>query len=141
MLRDMYFGNEENDKRNACHKCKEELIFDVKIGRRDMCPNCSAYLHCCKNCEHWDKNVHNECKENRAEFIRDREEGNFCLYFTFKMLGDKGGGAQDTARSKLDALFGGGGGGGPKKPSLGDFQFSAKDESGARSKLDDLFKK
>jgi len=139
----MYFGKQDEQKRHACHKCKEELVFEVKIGRRDMCPNCSAYLHCCYNCEHHDPNVHNECKEAQGEFIRDRNEGNFCLYFDFKVIGEAGPTAGDAARSKLDALFGGGGGGGESKPkpSLGDFKFSPKTEDDARSRLDDLFKK
>ena len=107
-----------------------------------MCPNCSAYLHCCYNCEHHDKNVHNECREDQGEFIRDRTEGNFCLYFSFKALGDTGPSAADDAKNKLDALFGGG----PStpstsKPSLGDFNFSPKTDEDARARLDALFKK
>jgi hypothetical protein len=91
-----------------CYKCNEELAFDVKIGRRDMCPNCYAYLHCCKNCQFWDPSVHNECLENRAEFIRDREEGNFCLYFTFKESDDGNVSDAEAAKAKLASLFGGG---------------------------------
>ncbi len=136
----MYVGKTDEKKRHACHKCKEELIFEVKIGRRDMCPNCSAYLHCCYNCEHHDPNVHNECKENQGEFIRDRNEGNFCLYFDFKALGGDHVSEADAARSQLDALFGGGGPEKPK-PTLGDFELSPKTEDDARSRLDDLFKK
>lgn len=135
----MYFKGTQ-DKRHSCYSCSEELIFETKVGRRDMCPNCSAYLHCCLNCEHHDKNAHNECRENQGEFIRDRREGNFCLYFEFESLGDDGSSAEDEAKSKLDALFGGGG---PKKekPTLGDWKPSAKTEDEARSRLDDLFKK
>jgi len=96
------------DPVNKCFKCGEELVFETKIGRRDMCPNCHAYLHCCKNCEFWDLNVHNQCTENRAEFIRDREEGNFCLYWTFKDSDEEDGASEAAqAKAKLDALFGG----------------------------------
>lgn len=136
----MYFSK-DSQKRHACHKCKEELIFEVKIGRRDMCPNCSAYLHSCLNCEHHDPAVHNECRENRAEFIRDRSEGNFCLYFDFRVLPGTGGTVQDSAKAKLEALFGGTSEPGPKKPSLDDFKFSPRTEDDARSALDNLFKK
>ena len=135
----MYFSKDDQ-KRHACYKCKEELVFEVKIGRRDMCPNCASYLHCCYNCEHHDQNVHNECKENQGEFIRDRTEGNFCLYFTFKTIGDKGDSVQDAVKSKLDALFGGGGTSKPKA-SLGDWQRSPHTEDAARAKLEQLFKK
>ena len=137
----MYFSGNTEEKRHSCYSCKEELVFDTKIGRRDMCPNCSAYLHCCLNCEHHDKNVHNECKENQGEFIRDRREGNFCLYFTFKALGEAGPSKADEAKNKLDALFGGGPSEGQDKPSLGDFNFSPKTDDDARARLDALFKK
>ncbi len=136
----MYFGKTDKQKRHKCYSCQEELVFEVKIGRRDMCPNCSAYLHCCLNCEHHDKNVHNECKENQGEFIRDRSEGNFCLYFSFATIGEEGNSAADDARAKLDALFGGGGSA-PRKPTPGDFTPSPKTEADARAKLENLFKK
>ncbi len=121
-----------SDPVNKCYKCHEELIFDVKIGRRDMCPNCYAYLHCCHNCEFWDASVHNECRENRSEFIRDRTEGNFCLYFTFKDSKEADGGEENDARSQLNALFGDGG------STVTTASPKTKDE--ARARLDDLFK-
>jgi hypothetical protein len=121
-----------NDPVFRCYKCNEELLFDVKIGRRDMCPNCYAYLHCCKNCQFWDPSVHNECLENRAEFIRDREEGNFCLYFTFKATEEDSISQADEAKAKLAALFGGGPSAQRSAPQTAD---------DARAKLEALFKK
>ena len=133
----MFFSPNQS-KRHACHKCSEELVFEVKIGRRDMCPNCGAYLHCCLNCQHHDRHVHNECKENRAEFIRDRTEGNFCLYFDFRLIPEEGQTEEDMAKSRLNALFGGDG---PKRPSVGNFASSPKTEDDARQRLENLFKK
>ncbi len=115
-----------------CHKCKEELIFDVKIGRRDMCPNCYAYLHCCFNCQFWDPAVHNECTENRSEFIRDRAEGNFCLYFTFKQSVEGEEGGQQDAKARLNALFG--------DPGSAVQKAAPKTPDDARSRLEKLFK-
>jgi|APSaa5957512622_1039677.scaffolds.fasta_scaffold192175_2 hypothetical protein len=115
-----------------CFKCNEELAFDVKIGRRDMCPNCYAYLHCCKNCQFWDPSVHNECLENRAEFIRDREEGNFCLYFTFKASEEGNVSEAEAAKAKLASLFGG-------APSAKRAAPQTADD--AKAKLEALFKK
>ena len=123
----------KSDPIHKCHRCHEELVFDVKIGRRDMCPNCYAYLHCCFNCRFWDPSVHNECTENASEFIRDRSEGNFCLYFTFKELDDDDVSGEDDAKARLNALFGGGGTGVPKA--------SPKSADDARARLEDLFKK
>jgi hypothetical protein len=99
---------ETQEPRHKCFNCGEELVFEVKIGRRDMCPNCYAYLHCCFNCKFWNPGVHNQCTENQGEFIRDRAEGNFCLYFTFKPLGgDEALDEAAKARKGLDAMFGG----------------------------------
>ena len=115
-----------------CYKCNEELAFDVKIGRRDMCPNCYAYLHCCKNCQFWDPSVHNECLENRAEFIRVREEGNFCLYFTFKESEEGNVSDAEAAKAKLASLFGG-----APKPD----QAAPQTADDAKARLEALFKK
>lgn len=114
-----------------CYNCGEELVFDVKIGRRDMCPNCYAYLHCCYNCKYWDKNVHNQCTENQGEFIRDRAEGNFCLYFTFKPVeGTEGITEEAQAKNRLEEMFGG-----------GKTVTSPRTADDARARLDKLFSK
>ena len=56
-----------------CHSCGDEQIFEVKVGikvgRRDSCPHCGADLHVCKNCQHFDPNVHNQCREPEAAFM------------------------------------------------------------------------
>ncbi len=118
--------------RHRCYKCQEPLEFKVKIGRRDMCPNCYAYLHCCKNCRFWDPAVHNECLENRAEFIRDREEGNFCLYFTFKEEEESAEDEQKKAKDGLARLFGVSMENATKVPQTAD---------DAKRRLEELFKK
>ena len=93
-----------------CHSCGNEQIFEVKVGvkvgRRDSCPHCGSDLHVCKNCQHFDPNVHNQCKEPEAAFIRDRAEANFCTHFYFRdseaWKVDK---SADDAKKKLAALF------------------------------------
>jgi len=118
----------EQEPRYRCYKCGEELVFEVKIGRRDMCPGCYAYLHCCYNCKYWNPDVHNQCTENQGEFIRDRAEGNFCLYFTFKAVDDSGDDEASRAKKRLEAMFGGG----PAKAS-------PKTADEAKSRLEALF--
>lgn len=93
-----------------CWACGNEQYFDVKVGvkvgRRDSCPHCGADLKCCKNCRLYDPNVHNQCLESTAEFIRDREAANFCSHFDFR---DADGPRQnedvDAAKAKLEDLF------------------------------------
>ena len=128
----------QTEPRHQCYKCEEELVFDVKIGRLDTCPNCSAYLHSCRNCRFWSPSAHNQCIENQGEFIRDREAGNFCNWFSFRVIGEDNSAELNKAKSKLDALFGvGGGGGGPQSAPV----VSPKTDGDARARLEALFKK
>jgi hypothetical protein len=99
-------------KRHFCHKCKAEIVFDVKMQRADACPHCAADLHSCKNCEHWDPSAYNECKEHIAEHVPDREAANRCTFFTFADANRDGRGTSedpsrkvDDAKAKLEALF------------------------------------
>jgi len=93
-----------------CWDCANEQIFDVKVGvkvgRLDSCPHCGADLHVCKNCELYDPNIHNDCREPEAAYVRDRERSNFCAQFNFRS--DDGPPTKanvDAAKAKLDALF------------------------------------
>lgn len=122
---------ETREPRYRCYHCHEELVFEVKIGRRDMCPNCGAYLHCCYNCKFWNPDVHNQCTENQGEFIRDRAEGNFCLYFTFRPIVEEGRDEAAEAKARLEAMFGGG----PGRQAL------PRSADEAKARLEALFKK
>jgi len=113
-----------------CYKCREELVFDVKIQRLDTCPNCGAYLHCCYNCKYRNPNVHNECELDRSEFVRDREAANFCTAFEFKPVEDVDLDEAEDARKKLESVFGA-----STSPGVPDTSDDAK------KRLEDLFKK
>jgi hypothetical protein len=94
-----------------CWKCRNELEFivkvGVKVGRQDLCKHCGGDLHVCKNCDLYDPGLHNACRETQAEFIRDREAGNFCAHFTFRDRSDRPetDDSASKAKSKLDDLF------------------------------------
>jgi hypothetical protein len=124
----------EKEAVHRCYKCGEELVFEVKIGRRDTCPNCYAYLHSCKNCEFWDPHAHNECLEDQGEFIRDREEGNFCTFFKFRTEKEDTSGDIEDAKKRLQAMFGG-----KKKGAMP--QGTPKTPEDAKARLEKLFKK
>jgi hypothetical protein len=126
------------EPRYQCYKCKEELVFEVKIQRRDTCPNCDTYLHCCRNCRFWDPKAHNECVEDVGEFVRDREDANFCGNFQFRLMDEEPGGEADEAKAKLNRLFGGGAG--KPKPTLSS-PGELDREAAARARLEALFKK
>lgn len=113
-----------------CYKCKEELVFDVKLQRLDTCPNCGAWLHCCYNCKYWNPSVHNECELDRSEFVRDREAANFCTSFEFRPTEDVDINEAEKARKKLESVFGA-----SNKQKIPD----SSDE--AKKRLEELFKK
>lgn len=89
-----------------CYHCGFDVPLDRKPGRQDTCPQCDAYLHCCRNCRFYEVKAHHQCREPQAELVRDKEMGNFCDYF------EKSDGMQvtedsrnDQARRKLEDLF------------------------------------
>ncbi len=88
-----------------CHSCGREIVIQGKIGREEICPECRADLHCCLNCSFFDEYAQNKCREPMAEWVSDREKGNFCEYFTFRDGAGDAARARDEARAKLEALF------------------------------------
>jgi predicted RNA-binding Zn-ribbon protein involved in translation (DUF1610 family) len=67
-----------------CWSCKSEIDVGDKIGYRDTCPKCGAYLHCCVNCRFFSWGRYNLCSETSADGILDKEGPNFCEYFKVK---------------------------------------------------------
>lgn len=90
----------------CCHNCQAEIEI-ARPGRRDTCPRCDADLRCCCNCAFYEPGAHNDCREPQSDSITDREQGNFCDYFTFRDTGPgaSGGGRAPQRRNPLDDLF------------------------------------
>jgi hypothetical protein len=91
-----------------CWNCGAILEADtgvLKIGKSDSCSECDFDLHVCKNCQFYERASYNECKENQAEWVRDKEKRNYCDYFEPNShSGAKNEPIQD-ARSVFDNLF------------------------------------
>lgn len=62
-----------------CGKPLEALI--LPMSRREECVACHADQHVCKMCEFFNDSGRGDCREDRAEWISDRERANFCDYF------------------------------------------------------------
>jgi hypothetical protein len=89
----------------SCFNCSKELNFPGNIGRREECPFCRSDVHVCKNCEHYDPKVYNECRETQADVVREKDRANFCDYFTPRK-GSSGGIDKAAAlRAAAEALF------------------------------------
>lgn len=92
-----------------CWNCGHALD-DVPrpISRHAACAQCFNELHCCRLCRHYDPKRNMQCFEDRADPPLQKENANFCDFFSPSadayqaQTTDKG--AQ--AKSALSALFG-----------------------------------
>ena len=93
----------------ACYRCGESLAaLSLPLSRQDQCPACSADLHVCKMCVHFDRHVPRQCREDGAEDVTEKERTNFCDWFKpSETAFDPTRKAEaDAAQDALAALFG-----------------------------------
>jgi hypothetical protein len=90
-----------------CQHCGADIGAVEHVGRRDTCLRCGADLHSCRNCRFYAPGHHNDCLETQAQRQVDKNDGNFCEYFSFRVGSPKATQPSDGsgARAKLDALF------------------------------------
>lgn len=90
-----------------CAFCGADVGDPRLIGRRDSCPACERDLHCCLQCRFFDPHAHNQCREPQADYVKEKDAGNFCGYFA--LLGQRRGKmveeVKTTAKQALDELF------------------------------------
>ena len=93
----------------VCFRCGESLAdLSLPLSRRDQCPSCSADIHVCKMCSHFDTRVPRQCREDGAEDVSEKERPNFCDWFVPNpnAFDPNRKSESDAAKSALDALFG-----------------------------------
>ena len=93
----------------ACFRCGASLAaLSLPLSRQDSCPECSAHLHVCRMCRHYDPAVPGQCREDDAEDVFEKERLNFCDWFVpSESAFDPAAKAEaDRAREALDSLFG-----------------------------------
>jgi hypothetical protein len=88
-----------------CFSCGALNTVSERVGRRDECEKCGADLHVCKNCEFYDPGSYNECRESSADVVREKEEANFCDYFSANQGHHKKDKREDLL-AQAEALFG-----------------------------------
>lgn len=95
----------------TCFNCGADLSAEpLPISRHATCEKCFHELRCCRMCVHYDKNNVTRCFEDRAETPIEKEVANFCEFYS-PATGrggneDNAANNTDTARQKLDDLFG-----------------------------------
>ena len=95
----------------TCSHCKKSSPAELISGRavvafRATCPHCVSDLHTCHNCSLHDPGAYHECRETSAEWVKDKERGNKCEYFSPRSTtsGDTAD-AKGKVKSALDDLF------------------------------------
>ncbi len=94
-----------------CYNCgvKNDLP-DGPVSRSAECEKCKRDLRVCKNCSWHDVSYSNECRENQADRVKEKESRNTCDYFKGitsrnKLGADKANNEKSAALKKLDDLF------------------------------------
>lgn len=93
----------------ACFRCGASLsALSLPLSRRDQCPECSADLHVCRMCVHFDRAVPRQCREDGAEDVTEKERVNFCDWFkpSDAAFDPNRKSEADDAKDALAALFG-----------------------------------
>ena len=90
----------------SCHKCGHVWSFEPPMGRRDSCPHCGQDSRVCLNCKFHDRAAYRECREEQAEWVKEKDRGNFCGWFDACVRTKKEDPAA-AAKARLEAAFGG----------------------------------
>jgi len=93
----------------SCYRCGASLgALSLPLSRRDQCPDCSADLHVCKMCLHFDRAVPRQCREDGAEDVTEKERVHFCDWFkpSDSAFDPDRKSEADAAKDALAALFG-----------------------------------
>ena len=121
-----------------CWKCGAPLKeFRSPYSRYEECTVCKADLHVCRMCRDYDPQVADACREDRADFVLDKDKANFCDFFrprtgAYQKTDDS---AAREARARLADLFGEA----PAQPEEESTKTSPSDSDRALAELKRLF--
>jgi hypothetical protein len=89
-----------------CNRCSTPWTgYGAQPRAREVCENCGAYLHCCYNCHHFDRQ-NSICKLPHTSFVGIRDSLNYCE--EFQMLDSRRRAVEDRvsrAKSTWEELF------------------------------------
>lgn len=92
------------EQKIACHRCQNIWSIEPPLARRAECPKCQSDARVCLNCVFYDRGSYRECREEQAEWVKEKAQGNFCSYFSARPHTSSAAELTDT-KAKLDALF------------------------------------
>ncbi len=90
-----------------CYFCGQETVRGERIYRTSMCSACGKPLKICRNCEFYDPGAKYECREHIQDPVRDKEQENFCEYFSpdLSPWSPDDGSVKKQARDRFNSLF------------------------------------
>lgn len=92
-----------------CWHCGADIgEFRSPYSRYEECQACNADLHVCLMCRSYDDSMSDACREDRADFVLDKDRANFCDYFKPRMGAHRPRDDRQAreARARLAELFG-----------------------------------
>lgn len=93
-----------------CHNCGRNVQAFGAITAETVCPSCSAPLHCCRACRHFDTASRWECRAEIPERVPDKGKANSCALFEARLVLDATGKrtvgpASNDPKSAFENLF------------------------------------
>jgi len=88
-----------------CVFCQKEVEIIDLVGVRDDCPNCGSALHCCFQCQFYDRGSYHECRERVQYRIEHKDRFNYCEFFAFGRDAKEDLANKENIKKQLDSLF------------------------------------
>jgi hypothetical protein len=93
-----------------CWKCGTEYTLPGSPGRSESCARCGSDLKVCLNCVSYDPRAAQQCRDQRAEPVAEKDMANYCEYFEFRrrefVAPQQETVRRDKAREELKKLLG-----------------------------------
>jgi hypothetical protein len=94
-----------------CHQCGRNIHDFGTLGADSCCPHCTAPLHCCRACVHFDSGARWQCRAPILAAVPDKGRANACPSFAPRVVldttGRRSNGQQGPAgpREQFENLF------------------------------------
>jgi len=88
-----------------CVFCQHEVLIIDRIGVRDDCEHCGSSLHCCLQCQFYDRSAYHECKERVQFRVEHKDRPNYCEFFAFGRDAKEELASKEKIKNQLDELF------------------------------------
>lgn len=95
-----------------CPDCGRSIAQFGAVVPESTCPHCSAALHTCRACRHFDSGARWECKAPILERVMEKGKANHCPQYEARMVLDATGkrtgssqGPGSDPKSMFDSLF------------------------------------